>query len=375
MIYQLNFNLPRILTLPSFNCTRIACFSSSTKDSNLAKLRKKTGLAFVLCKKALELHNNDLNAAELYLKEESIKHGYAKIQKLKSRRAVQGLVGLFMHHESRQCALLEVNCETDFVARNQNFKQLVAQLTSSLLSPTINKPSPSVLPNTNLATKNVFGSDDLKFFNEQLSQAVIQLGENIKVSRGLILQLTEPQREDLHLFSYVHASGESIADINSVKLGKYGAIIVARQLSNEERKELPKVEMAESQSVTKKQSNDAGVEDQKEIKLTDEEIDNQEYDIEFGEEEPVNYTVDDVGKIICQQIVGLNPIYLKKPEEVVAKEKELMKQGYKIPEDSEYLLDQKTIINPSLSVAEFCDQHGIHILDFVRYECGENIEN
>ena len=278
-----------------------------------------------------------------------------------------------MDKEARRCALLEVNCETDFVARNTSFKQLTAQLTLDLFSPSAQSNLPSSTDKSDLVTKFIFSTNELNFLNDQISQAVTKLGENIKLSRALILHLNEPVRNDLLLFGHAHASGDYIADIDGVKLGKYGSVIVLRQLSDEEKKEKLKsiepepMEKIESSSLSNNQEKEESEKSDKQ--LTDEEIDNQELDIEFVEE-PIEYTIDNVGKILCQQVIGMSPVYLSKSPEQLAKEKELRDKGFKIPEDSEYLLDQKTIVDANLSVADFCDNNGVQIIDFIRYECG-----
>nr|KAF6370985.1 Ts translation elongation factor, mitochondrial [Myotis myotis] len=99
--------------------------SASSKDL-LMKLRRKTGYSFVNCKKALETCGGDLRQAESWLHEQAQKEGWGKAAKLHGRKTKEGLIGLLQ--EGNSTVLVEVNCETDFVARNLKFQQLVQQV-------------------------------------------------------------------------------------------------------------------------------------------------------------------------------------------------------------------------------------------------------
>ena len=88
------------------------------------ELREKSGAGFMDCKKALVETNGDLAEAELYLR----KQGIAVAQKKASREANEGSIGSYIHAGSKLGVLVEVNCETDFVARTDEFRQLVHDL-------------------------------------------------------------------------------------------------------------------------------------------------------------------------------------------------------------------------------------------------------
>lgn len=108
----------------------LSSFSMKTSSSSLAQLRKATGHPFALCREALAACKGDYSQALTWLQEEAAKRGLAKAEKLKSRPMSQGLLGMI---SKPSCvAVVEINCETDFVARNQNFQSLVAFTTESL---------------------------------------------------------------------------------------------------------------------------------------------------------------------------------------------------------------------------------------------------
>lgn len=88
------------------------------------KLREKTGAGVMDCKKALQEKNGDLEKAAEYLREK----GIAAAVKKSSRSASEGVVGSYIHMGGKIGVLVEVNCETDFVARNEKFQELVHNL-------------------------------------------------------------------------------------------------------------------------------------------------------------------------------------------------------------------------------------------------------
>ncbi|MCP4165323.1 MAG: elongation factor Ts [Chloroflexi bacterium] len=85
------------------------------------ELRTATGAGVLDCRKALETFNGDFDAAVTALLEK----GLAAAAKKASREANEGLIGHYIHQGSKAAALVEVNCETDFVARTPQFQTLV----------------------------------------------------------------------------------------------------------------------------------------------------------------------------------------------------------------------------------------------------------
>lgn len=90
----------------------------------IKKLRQKTGAGIMDCKQALKASNNDFSKALDWLK----KKGLSTAAKKSSRSAQEGLVASYIHGNGQIGVLLEVNSETDFVARNEHFKSFVKEL-------------------------------------------------------------------------------------------------------------------------------------------------------------------------------------------------------------------------------------------------------
>lgn len=96
----------------------------------VAELRARTGAGIVDCKKALEEANGDLEAAAEILR----KKGIAKAGSKSERRTAEGLVYAYVHTNGKMGAMVEVSCETDFVARTDAFKELCHALALQIVA-------------------------------------------------------------------------------------------------------------------------------------------------------------------------------------------------------------------------------------------------
>lgn len=147
------------------------------------ELREITGLGMMECKKALAESDGDLKKAEDLLR---IKSG-AKANKAASRVAAEGVIGAFMAPDARLGALVELNCETDFVAKNDDFLAF-----ARALAETVAKENPAdveALSKLNVGGENV----------ETRRQALVQkIGENISIRRFVRMQT------DARLAQYLH---------------------------------------------------------------------------------------------------------------------------------------------------------------------------
>ncbi|MCK4827481.1 translation elongation factor Ts [bacterium] len=88
------------------------------------ELRQRTGIGMMDCKKALQESKGDINEAITILR----KKGYARAKDKMSREASEGIVGSYIHMNNKLGVLVEVNCESDFVARTEDFQQLVKDI-------------------------------------------------------------------------------------------------------------------------------------------------------------------------------------------------------------------------------------------------------
>jgi elongation factor Ts len=94
------------------------------KPEDVKRLREQTGAGIMDCKRALEESGGDYDKAVLFLREK----GLSTAAKKAGRVAREGIVTSYIHHGSRLGVLLEINCETDFVARTDDFQQLARDI-------------------------------------------------------------------------------------------------------------------------------------------------------------------------------------------------------------------------------------------------------
>ena len=96
----------------------------AVQASDVKQLREATGAGMMDCKKALDETGGDVDKAVEVLR----KRGIAKAAKKVARETTEGLVGSYVHGNGKVATLVELNCESDFVARNEEFQQLLKDL-------------------------------------------------------------------------------------------------------------------------------------------------------------------------------------------------------------------------------------------------------
>jgi len=106
------------------------------------ELRERTGIGMMECKKALEEADCRMDKAIEILR----KKGYARAKDKAERTASEGLIGSYIHMTGKIGVLIELNCETDFVARNEEFKELVKNLAMHIAAASPKYISPADIP-------------------------------------------------------------------------------------------------------------------------------------------------------------------------------------------------------------------------------------
>ncbi|XP_023279388.1 elongation factor Ts, mitochondrial [Seriola lalandi dorsalis] len=196
------------------------CQLLATDKALLMKLRKGTGYTFINCKKALEKFDNDIAQAETWLHEQAQKEGWSKANKLEGRKVKEGLIGLFVGDKA--AVMVEVNCETDFVARNEKFQQLVKDVAFATLAHHQDKSQSqkgyikSVLAGEELNKLSVGEGASLA---DQVALTIGRLGENMSLKRAVTVGVPA----EWHIGSYVHGG---VSGQTEVAMGRYGALVV-----------------------------------------------------------------------------------------------------------------------------------------------------
>lgn len=164
--------------------------SITTEDIKL--LRESTGAGVLDCKKALTEANGDMDTAIELLR----KKGLAAAAKKASREANDGLIAAQMSDDGKTAVMVEVNCETDFVARTEDFQKLVdAMVRQMMASPNIDSAE------TLLAAP--FIDDPGKTVQDHLTQVIAKLGENMRIRQAVRFDLQGGGLID----SYIHMGG------------------------------------------------------------------------------------------------------------------------------------------------------------------------
>ncbi|XP_055594360.1 elongation factor Ts, mitochondrial isoform X1 [Uranotaenia lowii] len=211
-------------------------YASVAEKSALATLRKKTGYTFANCKKALELHNNDLAKAEHWLKEQAQAMGWSKATKLEGRNTTQGLVGLLVRNNIG--AIVEVNCETDFVARNQCFQSFVQNASAACVRYMDNVEGDANLTKVGLNAESLkqLILEDGKSLGDHLALMIGTVGENASLNRAVCFKAPK----DVQLTGYVHPAPAEELSAEAPQFGKYGSILAYRNTNPDSNGEVAK---------------------------------------------------------------------------------------------------------------------------------------
>lgn len=155
--------------------------------SDVKELRERSGAGMLECKKALEDAGGDLSKAMETLK----KKGHELAEKRGERETAEGAVHAYIHHNQRVGALVEVNCESDFVARTEDFKSLVAAVALQVAG----KPDTKYVskdevpaddkedPKQTVLLEQPFIKDESITIGEMVRDTIGKTGENIRIKR------------------------------------------------------------------------------------------------------------------------------------------------------------------------------------------------
>jgi elongation factor Ts len=158
----------------------------AVSPGTVKELRELTGIGVLECKQALEEANGDLEKAIQILRQK----GVEAVAKRADRATAQGLVYAYIHHDGRYGALVEINCETDFVARTDDFHQLaqniamqVAAMNPRYVSPDDNPDGTEGDPKEVCLLLQPFIKDEGVSIQDLINDMIRKTGENVRVRR------------------------------------------------------------------------------------------------------------------------------------------------------------------------------------------------
>lgn len=158
--------------------------------SLVKELRETTGVGMMECKSALTETNGDIQAAIKLLREKS----GAKADKKASREAKEGIIAAQISSCGKSGIIVEINCETDFVAKNDNFQNFVNEVASTVLASDA----------TDLAAALALPKDDI-ILDQFIKSKVLEMGENVQFRRFERLTLDGEGA----VASYIHLGGKT----------------------------------------------------------------------------------------------------------------------------------------------------------------------
>lgn len=171
--------------------------------SMVKELREMTGAGMMDCKKALSATEGDMDKAVEFLRE----NGLAKAEKKAGRIAAEGIVATNISADGKVAAIVEVNSETDFVAKNDTFKDFVADVAAQVAA--------NDYADVDALLADTWAKDTTKTVKEQLASMVATIGENMNIRRFAKIVANEGV-----VASYIHAGG------------KIGVVVEAKTDSN-----------------------------------------------------------------------------------------------------------------------------------------------
>jgi len=154
---------------------------------SIKELRDRTSAGMLDCKEALVETHGDIEKAIEVLRERGLSVARKKMERL----TTEGIVEAYVHHTAKIGALIELNCESDFVARTEEFRQLAYDIAMQVAATSprfitteeIPEKEKDVNPQTDCLVNQPFIKQPEKSVQEIITETIAKVGENIKVSR------------------------------------------------------------------------------------------------------------------------------------------------------------------------------------------------
>ena len=285
------------------------------------ELREKTGAGMMDCKKALTETSGDMEKAIEFLREK----GLASAGKKADRIAAEGMVGAVVVNDGKKAAIVEVNSETDFVAKNEKFQTFVQEVCDQAVNTTA--------ADIDEFLAEAWAADTSKTVNEALAGQIAVIGENMNIRR-----FAQMEESNGLIVSYIHAGG------------KIGVLVdMETDVINEEIKEMGKNVAMQVAAI-------------KPLYTSRNEVDASyiEHEKEILRAQAKNEKPDANEKIINGMVMGrIN----KELKEIC-----LLDQVYVKAEDG------KQVVQKYVDEVAKANNANVTIKSFVRYETGEGIE-
>jgi elongation factor Ts len=190
--------------------------SATISAKDVQELRARTGAGMMDCKKALEETGGDIDKAVENLR----KRGVAKAEKRAGRETREGVIGHYLHHNGKIAVLVEVNCETDFVARNEEFQQVAKYLAEHIAA-----AAPIAVDKDQVPAEKV--EQERRIFTEQVKQS----GKPANMIEKIVDGKVEAYYKDVALLhqAWVRDPKKTVGDLVKELSAKTGENIQVRR--------------------------------------------------------------------------------------------------------------------------------------------------
>ncbi len=184
----------------------------------IKELRAMTGAGVLDCRKALEASGGDMQKAVEWLKEK----GMAIAAKKAGREAKEGVIGVYVHHDKKTAAMLELNCETDFVARTDEFQSLARELAMHVVAAKPVYVSPEEIP-----------ADELESVKAKFAEEAREAGKPENVVDRIVEGKIAKYYEEVCLLEqpFVRDPDVKVKDLIKGNIAKLGENIVVRRFA------------------------------------------------------------------------------------------------------------------------------------------------
>jgi elongation factor Ts len=262
----------------------------SVDARTVKELRDSTGAGMMDCKRALTETDGDVDAAIAMLREK----GLASAAKKAGRVAAEGMVEVFSHDSASEAILVELNCETDFVAKNEAFGELLSTVGRAILDADVETGTGETAAGFEVGGKKL---------SEILTEAIVSIGENIGLRRFVRVR-TDGGR----VGSYVHAGGKigvlveisGATDEHADLARSLGMQVAAAMPRYVRRDEVPESEIASEREIFRNQALASGKPEKVVDKIVDGKIDKFYRDICLTEQEYVRDSQLTIDKLLEQ---------------------------------------------------------------------------
>jgi len=186
----------------------------SPKD--VKELRDRTGAGMMDCKKALEETGGNIDKAVEYLR----KTGAVKAEKRAGRTTSEGVIGHYLHHNGKIAVLVELNCETDFVARNEEFQQVAKYVAEHIAA-----AAPMAVDKDQVPSEKI--EQERRIFTEQVKQS----GKPANMIEKIVDGKIEAYYKDVALMhqAWVRDPKKTIGDLVKELAAKTGENVQVRR--------------------------------------------------------------------------------------------------------------------------------------------------